>query len=1167
MKPRKFLLPSLMAAAAVLSPDAAARQGAPHSIAVSGNYSTVSVGWKASDAKKELKRHNDKDYDGDSGKQTSMQNPAVIYVASEYSPKDLALLKGEKIVSLNYFEYRPALKVTAILWEDGVIVREADADLYHPEFFANQWRTITFDQPYEIPEGKTVRVGFRIEHGPNIDFVAIMDSAHDPSGDLRSYDGKNWVHNGRGTYLVTANLLNETDETPDGYNVYADGKKMNDALLEAGKFVISDQTDGEHRYKVEAVYGANSCMSPEVALDVRGENSFFPSVAAAAVSTEGMKGSLNWKEPLLRKADGKLTWSDSKLNSAIGGTASSNTKVWIKNDFDAADLLSFAGSKITAVNAHFHEKEVQSVITFVMKDGAIVAYDSVPETKIAEINADAWIRFPLSNPVAIEPGHSYSYGYYMIHTPKTHPVSTDSSDAMGAKGNSFSTSSSNSKDFVNSKPSWKTLASGGLPGNWMLTADVEGGSAAAASTAGYNIYRNGDILKKDVKDTSFADEVPAPGSYTYGVEAVGSDGKTSAQFEIKATYKLPDSYRAPLIGKSDLDRENQTLTFDWGMDVEIKHYGSATYKVGFDEDMALSYGSRFTAAELADYEGYKVKRLSFIIGDKIPAGFKLEIFNGEGKTLASEEIGADNVTPLAMYSLELKEPVAITGKEDLIFAYTAALPGGSTPIVLDAGPLADGGAVVKLPGMSWINLGTINPTYNKYNIVIGAVVSEEESGEASEQMISRCDMQTGSYISAVPAISADEAKAGFGISSLKSPVAPPKRALKPAKYNVYCNGALATTTSERTYKAQLPGYDTYSYTVSAIYPNGWESPESDPLIVENPIFQAGPAPYALSGDVEKGLTWKAPEEAPVLTYAVDGKSFGVGMTGSSTRETYAVHKFPVDSLTSLVGQKINHIQFALYSTELNTASIVIFKDFNIVYEQAVNVSDLVTVTDGYNTIRLNKPYEIEPGAELMIGYHITYANGIKPMIFDEGPAKNNYGNLLSASASPTSWKSLKSMNTSLNGNWRIYAILEMPDEEIKYAEAAPLRNPQAEGRTYNVYRNGNLLESGIASEKYERTLEGGEYTVTAVKDAKESAPSNILKITCLGVDGTSVVSDGVAFDAASMQIIAPEGTNGAVYDAAGRKVLSTNGSASVAALESGVYIYVAADGKTLRFVR
>ena len=185
MKPRKFLLPSLMAAAAVLSPDAAARQGAPHSIAVSGNYSTVSVGWKASDAKKELKRHNDKDYDGDSGKQTSMQNPAVIYVASEYSPKDLALLKGEKIVSLNYFEYRPALKVTAILWEDGVIVREADADLYHPEFFANQWRTITFDQPYEIPEGKTVRVGFRIEHGPNIDFVAIMDSAHDPSGDLR----------------------------------------------------------------------------------------------------------------------------------------------------------------------------------------------------------------------------------------------------------------------------------------------------------------------------------------------------------------------------------------------------------------------------------------------------------------------------------------------------------------------------------------------------------------------------------------------------------------------------------------------------------------------------------------------------------------------------------------------------------------------------------------------------------------------------------------------------------------------------------------------------------------------------------------------------------------------------------------------------------------------
>ncbi len=34
-----------------------------------------------------------------------------------------------------------------------------------------------------------------------------------------------------------------------------------------------------------------------------------------------------------------------------------------------------------------------------------------------------------------------------------------------------------------------------------------------------------------------------------------------------------------------------------------------------------------------------------------------------------------------------------------------------------------------------------------------------------------------------------------------------------------------------------------------------------------------------------------------------------------------------------------------------------------------------------------------------------------------------------------------------------------------------------------------------------------------------------------------------------------------------RRLQGGMGSASVAALESGVYIYVAADGKTLRFVR
>lgn len=1162
MKSRLLWLPCLMTGAMFLSPDVAARQGAPHSVSAEANYSAVTVGWKASDAKKELKLHNDNDYDGDSGVQTSSQHPCVIYVASEFSPSDLTLLEGEKIVSLNYFEYRPTLRVTAMIWEDGVLVREVDANLAVPAFEKNQWRTVTFAEPYQIVKGKTVRIGFRIEHGTNIDFVAIMDRSHDSRGDLRSYDGKNWVHNGRGTYLVTANLLNETDEAPDGYNVYADGKKANDALLSGSSLMLPAQTDGVHLYKVEAVYGTQSYFTPEVPVTVKSAGMYFPSVGAATAVTDAMKGTLHWKAPLLKGEGNTLSWSDSKYNSAIGGTASSNTKVWIKNEFEPADLLAFAGSRITAINAHFHEKEAKSMIVFVMKDGVIAHYDSVPETKIAEISADAWVKIPLSTPVEIEPGHSYSYGYYLIHTPKTHPVSTDKTEAMGSKANSFSTSSSNSKDFATSKPSWKTLASGGLPGGWMLTADVEGTVASYGSVASYNVWRDGEKVASALKTTEWEDEVPAPGVYTYGIEAVGSDGKSSDLYTVKATYKLPDSYRAPLIGSSKLDKETQTVSFDWGMDVELKHYGSATYKVGFDEDMVLSYGSRFTATELADYEGYTIRKLNFILGEDIPAGFKLEIINGEGKTVASQEIAPNTVQPLAMYSLELDAPVTITGKEDLILAYTATLPGKTSPIVLDAGPLVTGGAVVKLPGMSWINLGTINATYNNYNIVIGAVVSENESESAPQRILSRNSDELA-HAFELPSINAVGAADGFGIGSLKAPSEPQKRALKPTTYNVYRNGELALSTSDRSFSEKLPSYDTWTYTVTAVYPNGWESAESDPLIIENPVNQAGPAPYDLRGDFNS-LTWKAPETAPVLTYAKNGKSFGVGMTGSGTRETFAVHKYPVDSLKNAVGQRISHIRFALLSTELNSASIVILKNFNIVYEQPVAVSDLVTVTDGYNEIRLNQPYEIDGKGELMIGYHITYANGIKPMIFDEGPADDGLGNLLSASASQTSWKTLKSLNKDLDGNWRIYAVLETPD-----IHTVMKMRRSSDARTYNIYRDGTLFKSGLTSESYsqETSLSGGRYTVTAVTGDVESAPSNEYYLDNSGIESIGMGSDGARYDAATATMIIPEGHSGTIFDAAGRRMMDLKGTVSVACLSAGVYIYVDADGSTLRFVR
>lgn len=1165
---RKFS-PFLLAAGAALLTNVAleAKQGAPHSIIVEPNYSNVVIGWSSPEAPKQLKWHDDNDYDGDTGRQISPQRPASLYIASDFSAADLKQHVGEKIVSVDYFEYRPTLKVTAILYEDGKIVREADFDLTTPTYKANSTRTVAFAEPYVIPEGKNIRVALRIEHGSNFDFVAIMNNKVNPKGDLISYDGKTWMHNGRGTYLITANIYNDVDEAPKGFNVYADGKKMNSELITDPWAELNSQPNGKHNYKVEAVYADANYSSADTEVDIKGTDLYFPTPATLDIVTDGVSGLLEWTSPLLRGAGNDLSWTNGTYGNSIGGTASSNTKVWIKNDFSAADLLSFKNANITAINAQFHESVMSQMIIFVMKDGAFVQYDTIAPERVKEIGVDKWERFPFSKPVKIEEGSKYTVGYYMMHTPKAHPVSVDTGTAVGSKANSFSTSSPNSKDFANSKPSWKTLASGNISGNWLMKTEVEGGDAFSSTLTGYNVYRNGELIKEGLTKAEFEDEVPSPGTYTYGVQAVGTEGKSSALLEKSASFKLPDSYRAPLISEAKLDKESGVASIEWGMDVDLSHHGAAAYKVGFDEEMTLAYGSKFTAAELADYQGYYINKLKFIIGEAIPAGFKLEIYNGEGKVLSSTEIKPDAVTPLGMYSLSLDSAVLITGKEDLILAYNATLPAKASAMVLDGGPLVAGGAVVKLPGMSnWLNLGTINATYNNYNIVISAVASETASAEAPGKSITLGETDTD-FLSNVT-LSASALREANAVSALSaSPAKAKRKTLNPIKFNIYRNNELVGEATGRKFTETLPGYDTYTYAVTAIYPNGWESGKSDPAILSHAIAQLDRAPYDLRvNDAHNGLVWQAAEEAPVITYATPGASYGVGMTGTGQRETFAVQKFPADSIKNLVGNKITHIKFALYSTELNSASVVIFKNLGIAYEQEIPLSSLVTISDtlsnGYNTIRLNEPFEIAEGDEIMIGYHITYANGIKPMIFDAGPATDGFGNLLSASAGATSWKTLKSLNKSLDGNWRIYAFVETPKNGLTKAPKAQ------EEITYNVYRDDKLIASGIKAKSFEQEgeLTNGTYTVSAQKGDAESARSNECYYGLNAVDEIMAAS-GVRYDAASATLIVPAGAAGSLYDAAGNKLAEISGNYSMQKAARGLYIFVAADGKALKFVR
>ena len=104
-------------------------------------------------------------------------------------------------------------------------------------------------------------------------------------------------------------------------------------------------------------------------------------------------------------------------------------------------------------------------------------------------------------------------------------------------------------------------------------------------------------------------------------------------------------------------------------------------------------------------------------------------------------------------------------------------------------------------------------------------------------------------------IDANDLKVGFGVEATAQTATAKKVAKKESTrpkavgYKVYCNGEVKAQQSERTYKEVLKTNGEFDYFVTSVFENGWESPASKVVVVDNPIVQASPAPYSLKGNL------------------------------------------------------------------------------------------------------------------------------------------------------------------------------------------------------------------------------------------------------------------------------------------------------------------------------
>ena len=1178
-----YILP--LAALVAFSANAQDVKAPPHSLKGTVNYTTVNLSWKAPTEDNVLQWHNDYSYNGISGIQTDPEGPATIYAANKFSPADLVGKAGEKVTHIAYNEYRYISDVTVMIYEDGKCVYSQPVQV--TDWVKDVMRKVELSTPYVIPEGKEVMFVIKKVHGYNQDFAAICDrTVTKGKGNVYSYDGEKWYEDAPGDFLITAYLENNANMRSRTFNVYADGVKVNQEPLDDTSYTLRDQAEGTHKYAVSAIYSDGEMMSYELPLTTVNIDNLIAPVVSLSGRVKDLNGTLSWSAPLLNSD--KLTWSGDEMGMAIGGTASSNTKVWIRQDFDADELYfgSFLNNNITAINAFIAEDKnisgvtITGVTAFIMKDGKIDYYEEMPAEAIAAIQNNQWNKFTLSQPYLLEDEHQYSFGLYYLQKPSAHPVGVDNRPAIDGKANSFSTSSPSS-DFAASNPSWRTLASGDIPGNFMLSADVtpNGETRPQPVIKGYAVYRNGDKIG-DTKESTFTDTVEELGKYIYTVETVAEDGKTSLPKQVTLNYTLPSGYVTPTILSSSFDSKTGEFELSWSPNAyEMRYYGTPSYITGFDEDMdGLMWGAQFAAEDMADYAGYKMNSITFGIGDDAIGDFELVVMADKDE-LYTLPIAGGTIDPGYMYTINLNDAdVTIPEGKSIYLAYRAdVVPAESLPILIDDGPAKTGGAMVSLSyGRTWNKLSTLNPSLASYNIVIGAIISPTEEMEANEEK-----MITSGEFNIIPGnrivLSSSELRKlesedKIESANVQTVSRPQKAAPKAVSFKIYRNGEIISETNETTFKETLDKYGYFTYNVRSIFANGWESASSKPVNVVNLIPQKTQAPYNLQGTEDNGtlkLTWEAIDaDAAVKKYHDETTgNMAFGMTGSGTREGYHAIKFKTEDLTP--GSKISHIKFMLNEIEnekeqrLQTAAVFVMVGEDIMYEQSVKVSDLVT--GAWNVVRLNRPFEIPEGHEVAVGYHITYPNGMKPCLTDEGPAVANYGDIISGSATSGYWYSL-AQKYGLNYNYRMEAIFQAPDQKIEKSAAKA-----GTDMTFNVLRDGMPIASGLTDMAYDvKNAADGIYTVTATIGSNESAESNqVVYGNVSGVD--SIVTDKASayYDAATRTVVLSQTDNVNVYNASGALVERHINADRVdlSKLASGAYIVVTDGGVKVKVIR
>lgn len=228
-------------------------------------------------------------------------------------------------------------------------------------------------------------------------------------------------------------------------------------------------------------------------------------------------------------------------------------------------------------------------------------------------------------------------------------------------------------------------------------------------------------------------------------------------------------------------------------------------------------GARFTSAELGDYDGQYITKVSFF-NNEPTATFVLKIWTGAnaGTEVLSQPLSGLNAPD--WNEIDLTTPVEIDATQELWIGYEVTHGDAVFPAGCDAGPaVANFGDMLSIDGTTWESMSIAYGL--DYNWNIQGLVSPTADGELAKPIVNNTTFENNGtpVMGNLPPVE----NAKFVPNETKAFI----------EFNIYKDGSyLASTTDLEYWDMDVPNA-IYEYCVSAVYDEGESDQVCDTVLV------------------------------------------------------------------------------------------------------------------------------------------------------------------------------------------------------------------------------------------------------------------------------------------------------------------------------------------------